>query len=79
MEVLPMSAMGLRNVENQLELLSYTEQLSLMEFLIKALKRHDSEKTPSDSSWISDIFAVMDSSPVYSNGQKWSREELYER
>ena len=48
MEVLPMSAMGLRNDESQLELLSYTEQLSLMEFLIKALKRHDSEKTPSD-------------------------------
>ena len=25
------------------------------------------------------IFALMDANPVYLNGQKWSREELYER
>ena len=25
------------------------------------------------------IFTLMDANPVYSNGVKWSREELYER
>ena len=32
-----------------------------------------------DMSGADKIFALMDANPVYLNGQKWSREELYER
>ena len=35
-----MSAKELRNFENQLELLSYTEQLAILEFLAKLLQKH---------------------------------------
>lgn len=35
-----MSAMELRNFESQLELLSFTEQLAIMEFLAKIMQRN---------------------------------------
>ena len=35
-----MSAMELKNFENQLELLTFTEQLAIMEYLAKLLQRN---------------------------------------
>ena len=40
-----MSAIELQNFENQLELLSFTEQLSVMEYLAKLIKRNQKEQT----------------------------------
>ena len=77
-----MSAMELRNFENQLELLSYTEQLAIIEYLAKFLQKRQadiSDQNKSADSWLSETFALMDSNPVFSNGAKWTREELYER
>ncbi len=75
-----MSNPELKAFENQLSFLSYTEQLSVMEFLIKLMKknRQDSATTKTQSG-ADKIFELMDANPVYLNGQKWSREELYER
>ena len=36
-----MSAMELKNFENQIDLLSFAEQLSLMEYLVKLLQRNN--------------------------------------
>ncbi|MBR6296748.1 MAG: hypothetical protein IKR40_09775 [Treponema sp.] len=77
-----MSAMELRNFENQLELLSYTEQLAIIEYLAKILQKRKSEvsdQIETGDSWVSETFALMDSNPVFSNGIKWTREELHER
>ena len=38
-----MSAMELRNFESQLDLLSYAEQLAIMEYLVKLMKRRQEE------------------------------------
>ena len=76
-----MSAMELRNFENQLELLSYTELLAMIEYSVKLLQKRN-ENTVEEAggdNWLSETFAFMDANPVYSNGVKWSREELYER
>lgn len=75
-----MSSNELKAFETQLSFLSYTEQLSIMEFLIKLLKKH--KTTPVEEitrNQTEPLFALMDANPVCSNGQKWSREELYER
>jgi len=46
-----MSAMELKNFENQLELLSFAEQLSIMEYLAKLLQRnHHAQEHISDTS-----------------------------
>lgn len=75
-----MSNPDLKAFENQLTFLSYTEQLSIMEFLIKLMKKNRQESTTSKKqSGANKIFSLMDTNPVYLNGQKWSREELYER
>lgn len=42
-----MSAKELRNFKNQLDLLSFSEQLSVMEYLVKLLKRRQ-EQSVSD-------------------------------
>lgn len=42
-----MSAMKLKNFENQLELLSFSEQLSIMEFLAKLMQRTQKVQTQS--------------------------------
>ena len=44
-----MSAMELKNFENQLELLSFSEQLSIMEFLAKLMKRTQKAQTQTTS------------------------------
>ena len=75
-----MSGAELKSFENQLSFLSYAEQLSVMEFLIKLMKKNRQESvTTKTQSGADKIFALMDANPVYLNGQKWSREELYER
>ncbi|MBR0487612.1 MAG: hypothetical protein IJJ70_07935 [Treponema sp.] len=75
-----MSDPELKAFENQLSFLSYTEQLSVMEFLIKLMKKNQQKAPASKTQSKADkIFTLMDANPVYLNGQKWSREELYER
>lgn len=74
-----MSAMELRNFESQLDLLSYAEQLAVIEYLVKSMRKRKSAKKPRPQTWLSDTFKIMDSHPVHSEGRKWTREELYER
>lgn len=77
-----MSVVEFKDFKNQLELLSYAEQLTVIEYLIKTLQKkqqsHYSEKEHSDS-WLYETFNIMDKHPVFSNGKKWTREELHER
>ncbi|MBQ6565448.1 MAG: hypothetical protein IJL80_00195 [Treponema sp.] len=59
-----MSAMELRNFERQLELLSYTEQLAIIEYLAKLLqKRHDTVENAGDITDVEKINAVLDRIP----------------
>lgn len=75
-----MSTKDLNAFENQLSLLSYADQLSIIEFLVNLLKNRREETPASKPETASQkIFAMMDANPVYSNGVKWTREELYER
>ena len=43
-----MSAMELRNFESQLDLLSYAEQIAIMEYLVKLMKRRQKESVSDD-------------------------------
>ena len=43
-----MSAMELKNFENQLELLSFAEQLSIMEYLARLLQRNQNSQTQNE-------------------------------
>ena len=72
-----MSSAELNAFEKQLTFLSYSEQLSVIEFLVNLLKnkREETSTTKSESS-SQKIFALMDANPIYSNGQKWTREEI---
>lgn len=75
-----MSVMELKAFEKQLDLLSYSEQLSIIEYLAKLLQKKQNNDIKTDMNNPSDkIFALMDENPIYTNGQKWTREELYER
>lgn len=75
-----MSVMELKAFEKQLDLLSYSEQLSIIEYLAKLLQKKQNNDIKTDMNNLSDkIFALMDENPIYTNGQKWTREELYER
>lgn len=60
-----MSAMELRNFERQLELLSYSEQLAIIEFLAKLLQnRQKKMEKPEVSTDVEKINAVLDKIPV---------------
>ncbi len=75
-----MSVMELKAFEKQLDLLSYSEQLSIIEYLAKLLQKKQNNDIKTDMNNPSDkIFALMDENPIYTSGQKWTREELYER
>ena len=59
-----MSAMELRNFERQLELLSYTEQLAILEYLAKLLqKKHGTAENAGDAMNVERINAVLDRIP----------------
>ena len=59
-----MSAKELRNFENQLELLSYPEQLAILEFLAKLLQKQQKVKTSETvKSEVERINAVLDRIP----------------
>ncbi len=59
-----MSAKELRNFENQLELLSYTEQLAILEFLAKLLQRQQKENVSNNTQYeVKKINAVLDKIP----------------
>ena len=77
-----MSAIELRNFERQLDLLSFTERLAIIDYLVKSMQeilREQSSVTEGKEDWVDDLFALMDSAPLNTNGIKWTREELYER
>ena len=60
-----MSAMELRNFERQLELLSYSEQLAIIEFLAKLLQNGQKKmEKPEVSTDVEKINAVLDKIPV---------------
>ena len=59
-----MSAKELRNFENQLELLSYAEQLAILEFLAKLLQRKQKENVSNNAQYeVEKINAVLDKIP----------------
>lgn len=74
-----MAAVKLQKIETQLEELSHSEQLSVIEYLVKLLQQDQAESQKTERNEIESIFSLMDSAPVYSNGQKWTRDELHER
>ena len=77
-----MSAMELQNFKNQLALLSFAERLSIIDYLVKSMQdalQSGSYAQNLKKDWVDDLFALMDANPIDSNGQKWTREELYER
>ncbi|MBQ3801633.1 MAG: hypothetical protein II837_15225 [Treponema sp.] len=76
-----MSAVELQNFESQLSLLSFAERLSIIDYLVKSMQdalQSDSYAQNPKKDWVDDLFALMDAHPIDSNGQKWTREELYE-
>ena len=59
-----MSAKELQNFENQLELLSYAEQLAILEFLAKLLQRKQKENVSNNAQYeVEKINAVLDKIP----------------
>ena len=59
-----MSAKELRNFENQLELLSYAEQLAILEFLAKLLQRQQKGNVSTNTqNEVAKINAVLDKIP----------------
>ena len=59
-----MSAKELRNFENQLELLSYAEQLAILEFLAKLLQRQQKGNVSTNiQNEVAKINAVLDKIP----------------
>ncbi len=75
-----MSAMELRNFENQLAMLSYAEQLAIIEYLVKLMQHQQEEKEKTKrKDNVEKLFALMDECPINTHGQKWTREELHER
>lgn len=74
-----MAAVELKKIETQLEELSHSEQLSVIEYLVKLLQQDHIESQKTKKNGIESIFSLMDSAPVYLNGQKWTRDELHER
>ena len=40
-----MATAELRNLESQLDLLSYAEQLSIMEYIVRLMKKHQLQKS----------------------------------
>lgn len=74
-----MAAVKLGKIETQLKTLSRSEQLSAIEYLVKLLQQDQAESQKTERNGIENIFSLMDSAPVYSNGQKWARDELHER
>ena len=59
-----MSAMELRNFENQLKLLSYAEQLAILDFLSNLLQKHQEDISKDNTEQeIEKINAVLDKIP----------------
>ncbi|MBQ6779755.1 MAG: hypothetical protein IJP62_00835 [Treponema sp.] len=59
-----MSAAELRRFESQLELLSYTEQLAIIEYLAKLLqKNHEPDSKDNEQDEVARINAVLDRIP----------------
>lgn len=58
--------------------LSYQQTLQLIKILVENLQNKQPENTTKNN-WLEDTFRIMDLNPVSSTGEKWTREELYER
>ncbi|MBO4728852.1 MAG: hypothetical protein J5631_10565 [Spirochaetaceae bacterium] len=76
-----MSSIELRDFEKQLDMLSFAERLAVVDYLIKSMQtivQNQSVVADSKKDWVDDLFVMMDANPILS-GEKWTREELYER
>ncbi len=75
-----MSTVEMKNLESQLALLSTSERLSVMEYLLRLIKGDQEEKEITErQKAIQKIFAIMDDNPITVQHSSWTREELYER
>ena len=77
-----MSTVELRNFKSQLDLLSFAERLAVIDYLVKSMQVIVQEHpfiAESKEDWVDELFAFMDAHPIQTNGEKWTREELYER
>lgn len=75
-----MSTVEMKNLESQLALLSTSERLSVMEYLLRLIKGDQKEKEITErQKAIQKIFAIMDDNPITVQHSSWTREELYER
>lgn len=75
-----MSTVEMKNLESQLALLSTSERLSVMEYLLRLIKGDQEEKEITErQKAIQKIFAIMDDNPITVQHSSWKREELYER
>lgn len=75
-----MSAVELRNFESQLDVLSFAEQLAVVEYLVKQMKKkQEADIIEEKKKNAQTLFSLMDANPINMNGEKWTREELYER
>ena len=75
-----MSAMELKNFESQLDMLSFAEQLAIIEYLvIQMKKKQEADIIEERKKNAQTLFSLMDANPINLNGEKWTREELYER
>ena len=75
-----MTAIEFRSLKSQLALLSYTEQLTVIEYLAKLLQKTRAEAQENEvHKGVERIFTLMDNNPIYDSGTKWSRDELHER
>ncbi|MBR6199513.1 MAG: hypothetical protein IKQ61_04505 [Spirochaetales bacterium] len=71
-----MSDYAFGELTKNVSFLNYEQTLLLMKLLVDNLQRTTETEEPD---WLEETFALMDSHPVSSNGQKWTREELYVR
>lgn len=80
-----MSDMELKQFEIQLDLLSFSEQLMVIEYLVNLMQKKqetfviEEAKKEERIRNVEKLFAFMDAHPIKMNGEKWTREELYER
>ena len=71
-----MSDYAFGELTKNVKALNYEQTLLLMKLLVENLQK--SAETE-NSDWLEETFSLMDSNPVSSNGQKWTREEIYVR
>ena len=77
-----MSDAMMMNLTNMADSMSYDEVISAISLLLERLKKpfeKKEEKLTKEQKILQELFAHADSLHLSSNGEKWTREELYER